>query len=475
MEERDQPAADTPRRHEGRLPTLTLRTRVTALAVLAATVVLVGGYIALQALQRRDIIAEVRGELNEDGEVVTRLLMAHRLNRRLLREDLVQVVDARGVIVSASVPMVGYPPVDFMVPPPERTRTEGHSCRVQAPDGPCYLVTAFRVREGPRTWFVYALAPEPGLVPDVTQAVLTALPVPLGVALTGYATWLAAGRALRPVEKITAELDEITATDLQRRVTVPHREDEIARLAASVNATLDRLEGAVARLRGFVSDVSHELRSPLTGLRMELELALSDVTDERSRETLTTLQDITERLQAVLDDLLAIARLESGKHITKERIELQELADRCVLARPRRARFSVENGEPVIVLGGRSELDRLLTNLLDNADRHAASSVTVIVRSETADDGARTAVIAVLDDGPGVAPEDRGRVFERFTRLSDARHRDAGGTGLGLGIARDIATAHGGSLDLTGRLDGRSGARFVLRLPALPPEEGSQD
>jgi len=438
-------------------------------------VVFGGGYIALQALQRRDAIAEVRDELNELGETAARLLAANRLNRWLLRDDLIQVVDSRGNIVSASVSMAGYPPVDFTVPPPDRTRTEGRSCHVRAPGGPCFLINSFRVHLGSRTWFVYALAPEPGLVPNVPEAVLMALTVPLGVSLTGYATWIAAGRALRPVEEITAELDEITATDLQRRVSVPPREDEIARLAVSVNATLDRLEGAVARLRGFVSDVSHELRSPLTGLRMELELALSDVDDERSRETLSTLQDNTERLETVLDDLLSIARLESGKHITKEPIELQELADRCVLARPRRARFSVENGEPVIVLGGRSELDRLLTNLLDNADRHAASTVTVIVRSETADDGTRTAVIEVLDDGPGVPPEDRERVFERFTRLSDARHRDAGGTGLGLAIARDIATAYGGSLVLTGRLDGRSGARFVLRLPALPPEEGAQD
>jgi signal transduction histidine kinase len=128
----------------------------------------------------------------------------------------------------------------------------------------------------------------------------------------------------------------------------------------------------------------------------------------------------------------------------------------------------------VAVLGGRSELSRLLTNLIDNADRHAVNAVTVAVHVEAAtpgERGVRTAVVEVYDDGPGVAPQDRERVFERFARLREGRHRDAGGTGLGLAISRDIATAHGGSLFLTGREDGLSGARFVLRLPALPPDE----
>jgi signal transduction histidine kinase len=267
---------------------------------------------------------------------------------------------------------------------------------------------------------------------------------------------------LRPVDAIRAELDEITATDLQRRVPVPDHRDEVARLAESVNATLDRLEGAVARLRGYVADVSHELRSPLTGLRMELELALSDPDASDPYETLEAVLVNAERLHAVLDDLLAIARLEANPDFAREPVDLQALADQEVLRRPRRARFTVTDGEPVVVSGGRAELGRLITSLLDNADRHAAGTVTVALRTEP--DG--TALVEVIDDGPGIAAADRERVFERFTRLDEGRHQDAGGTGLGLAVSRDIATAHGGSLVLAEREDGLPGARFVLRLPA---------
>jgi signal transduction histidine kinase len=455
----------------GALSAPTLRARVTAWAVLAAAVLAVAIYIALLALQRRDTLDDTREELAEAGRQVMRLILNDRLHPRILSENLIQVTDDRGALLAASTPIAGYPVVAFPPPTLNETRTEGRSCHVRAPGGRCFLVTVFRLSGGPQKRLIYILAPEPPLVPDVPSAMLQALPIPLVMALTGYATWRGAGRVLRPVEEIRAELIEITATDLQRRVPVPDRDDEIARLARCVNSTLDRLEGAVARLRGFVFDASHELRSPLTGLMTELDMALSETRDPHLREVLEALLDSADRLHAVLNDLLSIAKLESGPQIAKERIDLQELADECVLARPRRARFAVEGGEPVSVRGGRSELTRLLTNLVDNADRHAASSVTLTVATEPAEGGGRTAVIEVYDDGPGIAPEDRERVFERFIRLSEGRHRDAGGTGLGLAISRDIATAHGGSLVLTDRLDGRSGARFVVRLPALPPEE----
>jgi signal transduction histidine kinase len=312
-------------------------------------------------------------------------------------------------------------------------------------------------------------------VPDTRVVLLVGLALAVVVVLVGYGTWHGVGRALRPVNEIRAELDEITATDLERRVPVPGHNDEIARLAESVNATLDRLEGSVARLRGFVSDVSHELRSPLTGLRMELELALSDPAESYPRSTLESLLESAGRLQGVLDDLLALARLEYGPQILRDRVELQELADQSVLARPRRARFTVEGGEPVVVRGGRAELGRLLVNLLDNADRHAAAAVTVTVCTEAGPGAGRTAVVEVYDDGRRIAPEERERVFERFTRLAEGRHADAGGTGLSLSISRDIAVAHGGSLIITDRADGLTGARFILRLPVAEAAETGRE
>ncbi|XVQ12550.1 sensor histidine kinase [Spirillospora sp. CA-255316] len=472
MKARDPASARTPWTRRGVLRDPAIRIRVTAWAVLVVGVLTLGLYIAALALVRQAHVSDLRSDLSRSARQIAGLTSADHIVPRLVAEGLIQVVDGRGTIVATTGDMLGYPPVNFAPPPPMLNYREGRSCKIDAPGGRCFIVIVYRVGEGPEQRLVYALAPEPGLVPRVDVALAGLVLVPGISAVVGSLTWHAAGRVLRPVEDIRAELDEITATDLERRVPVPARSDEIARLAESVNATLDRLEGAVARLRGFVSDVSHELRSPLTGLRMELELALSDPEESDAYETLEAVLVNAERLHAVLDDLLAIARLEADPQIAKERIDLQALADQEVLNRPRRSRFTVSGGDPLLVRGGRSELARLLTNLLDNADRHAASEVTVTLGVEPHDGAgavgsARTAVVEVYDDGPGIAPADRERVFERFTRLAEGRHRDAGGTGLGLAIARDIAVAHGGSLVLTERPDGRPGARFVLRLPAV--------
>ncbi|MFF5260753.1 sensor histidine kinase [Actinomadura viridis] len=472
----------------------TIRVRLTAWAVLISSLLALAVFVAALALIRQEEVANQRTALIYTGREVADAAQYGHLRGRLVPKEYVQVVDTNGRVVSTTRTMEGYPVVDFTPPDRPGTRRDGHSCRIQAPGGECFLVSAFRVGTGPSQRIIYTLAPEPGLIPRPELAALVALGIPVMGALMGFLTWQVVGNALRPVEAVRAELDEITATDLERRVPVPDGGSEVARLAESVNATLDRLETAVARLRGFVSDVSHELRSPLTGLRMELELALSDPLARDSRESLEAVLINAERLHAVLDDLLAIARLEASPELPRERVDLQALADQEVLRRPRRSRFTVTGGEPVIVHGGRSELGRLLTNLLDNADRHAAGAVTVSVRTEpgpvpvpgrperepagrepaapAGTPGAaepaepRTAVVEVYDDGPGVAPEDRERVFERFTRLAEARHSDAGGTGLGLAISRDIAEAHGGTLVLTDRADGRPGARLLLRLPA---------
>ncbi|MFC5751949.1 sensor histidine kinase [Actinomadura rugatobispora] len=472
MKARDPASTRIPWTRRGVLLDPAIRVRVTAWAALVTGILALGLYIAALALVHQAHINDLKSDLSRSARQIAALSRANRIVPRLVSEGLIQVVDGRGAIVASTHGIAGYPPVNFAPPPPMLNYREGRSCEIDAPGGRCFVVVVYRVGEGPAQRLVYSLAPEPGIVPRVDVALAGLVIVPGLASVVGYLTWHAAGRVLRPVEDIRAELDEITATDLERRVPVPDRSDEIARLAESVNATLDRLEGAVARLRGFVSDVSHELRSPLTGLRMELELALSDPEESDAYETLEAVLVNAERLHAVLDDLLAIARLEADPNIAKERVDLQALADQEVLNRPRRSRFTVSGGDPVIVQGGRSELARLVTNLLDNADRHAASEVTVTLGVEPHDGAgalgsARTAVIEVYDDGPGVAPADRERVFERFTRLAEGRHRDAGGTGLGLAIARDIAVAHGGTLTLTDRPDGRPGARFVLRLPAV--------
>ncbi|MFI1800866.1 sensor histidine kinase [Streptomyces sp. NPDC020379] len=280
----------------------------------------------------------------------------------------------------------------------------------------------------------------------------------VGTAAVAGVAWFAAGRVLRPVEAIRIQFAELSAGHLDRRVPVPRTRDEVARLAETMNSTLERLQSSVDRQRAFVSDASHELRSPLAALRAELEIALAHPgTVEWTAVAQGALGD-ARRLEQLTTDLLLLARLDAALPGT-ERFDLVALVHDETRRRrtPARLRLRVEaDPSPVVVDGHRGLLARLLANLLDNAERHAATTVTVIV--------ARTE-LHVQDDGPGIAPADRRRVFERFTRLDDARTRETGGTGLGLAIAHRIATAHGATLSIT---DSERGARFTLKLPMVP-------
>ncbi|MFE3454929.1 ATP-binding protein [Nonomuraea sp. NPDC059194] len=274
--------------------------------------------------------------------------------------------------------------------------------------------------------------------------------VPLLLAVVAGMTWFSVGRALAPVAAIRAKVADITARDLHQRVPVPESGDEIARLATTVNGTLDRLETAVERHKQFVADAAHELRSPIATLRARMELA------EPTDLSTEALADV-DRLQRLAGDLLLLARLDAGEPLKAEEVDLGQVVAEESL-RPGAA-VTLDISPDVVISGSRGHLARLVTNLVDNAVRHAATAVEVRVRGK---DGA--AVLEVLDDGPGIPSEHREAVFDRFTRLDEARARDGGGVGLGLPIARDIATLHGGTLAVR---DGGFVARFPLRGPAV--------
>ncbi|MCE6996552.1 HAMP domain-containing histidine kinase [Saccharothrix sp. S26] len=281
-------------------------------------------------------------------------------------------------------------------------------------------------------------------------------------ALFAFVVWFATGRVLRPVQAIRRELADITGHDLARRVPVPGTRNEIARLAVTVNATLDRLQAAVEENRRFVADASHELRSPIAALRAELEIAHAhpDLTDWRAVVD-GALRD-TYRLQQLAGDLLLLARLDHAPAAASDDVvDLVELVRTETARRGDRVPALDLGDRPVRVRGSRPLLARLLANLLDNAERHAADRVTVRL---TEADG--VAWLHVVDDGPGIPPEDRERVFERFTRLDDARTRETGGTGLGLPIARRIARLHRGALDVADAPD-HGGACLTATLPVV--------
>ncbi|MFJ1971776.1 ATP-binding protein [Streptomyces sp. NPDC087903] len=298
------------------------------------------------------------------------------------------------------------------------------------------------------------LAAEQSAVSTATTVLLIGFPLLLGV--VAGVTWLVTRRALRPVEGIRREMAAITASeDLARRVPVPATHDEVARLARTTNETLAALQTSVERQRRFVADASHELRSPIASLRTQLEVGAA----HPGLLDLDGAVEDTVRLQRLAADLLLLARLDAGERPGEARFDLAGLA---VEEAGRRPGVTVRAPETVEVAGSRGQSGRLLANLLDNAQRHARSAVTLAVRREGA-----WAVAEVADDGDGVPEGDRERIFERFVRLDDARSRDDGGAGLGLAIARDVAVRHGGTLTVGDAPAG--GALFVLRLPLARP------
>jgi signal transduction histidine kinase len=282
--------------------------------------------------------------------------------------------------------------------------------------------------------------------------------LPAAVLFVAAVAWWAAGRALRPVDRMRAELARITAMDMSSRVPQPRTGDEIARLAETMNATLDRLADAAERQRRFVADAAHELRSPLAGLRNTVEVAAAhgDAADPAALHT------AIERLQRLTDDLLLLARLERLAPPTGRPVDIAAIAEELVGERSYRVppdeRFTVVVPEPALVIGREEELGRLLRNLLDNASRYARERVIVSVAKPEPG----LVRVEVRDDGPGIPAADRERIFERFTRVDEARDRGHGGAGLGLAIARDVAVRHGGSLYAA---DTTIGARFVVELP----------
>jgi len=329
--------------------------------------------------------------------------------------------------------------------------------------------TLTRAIETPAGDFVITAAAPADQVQRNVEALTDRLAVglPALVALVGVIAWVLVGRALRPVEAMRAEAERITASTLHRRLPQPPTDDEIGRLAHTMNTMLDRLETASARQRRFVSDASHELRSPIATLRAGLEVARSKPGPPGWPARVDGLIAEESRLESLVDDLLLLAAHDETGPITAPAapVDLTDLA-REEGQRPRRVPVQIvppaTGDRAVVVDGARPQLARALSNLVDNAARHAATVVRISV-SEDRD----TARFVVDDDGPGIPPEDRERVFERFTRLDGGRARHEGGSGLGLAVVHAIVTDHRGSI----RVDDSplGGARFVAELPAIPP------
>ncbi|MFH9893587.1 sensor histidine kinase [Streptomyces luteogriseus] len=461
-----------------------VRARATLGATLVVAVALVAAGAAVLLSLRSNLIGEAGTQAERSARAVASELAAGTPYDKLSGLDgddgPVQVLDEHGRLVAASEDLerISGTDTDRVKPQPavkpsgdddddddaaeplEAGEISGESVFSNGSatidgDAEDYRFAAVEVETHDRGHLtVYAgspLAAEHGAVRSALTVMLIGFPLLLGV--VAAVTWLVTRRALRPVEGIRREMAAIThSEDLARRVPEPDTHDEVARLASTTNETLAALETSVERQRRFVADASHELRSPIASLRTQLEVAAAhpELLD------LDGAVEDTVRLQRLAADLLLLARLDAGERPNDARVDLAGLAREAAEGR----RGVTVDAEPVEVAGSRGQLGRVLANLLDNAQRHARSAVTVHVRRE----GDR-AVVGVADDGDGVPEDDRERIFERFVRLDAARSRDDGGAGLGLAIARDVAVRHGGTL--TAGRGPAGGALFELRLPLV--------
>ncbi|MFG2007382.1 sensor histidine kinase [Spirillospora sp. NPDC048911] len=444
-----------------RLLPRSIRGRDTVISAVVAVLVLSALATATDMLLRNML---TQGAL-EDAQFVARQASAAVREGTLdnpIREDaggaaLVQLVSSGGLVLAASAKAAGQPPLAEVRPRPE-SRVRGVTTCL---DDECYAVWAIRVTTAPDSPTVYGASRLPWVMTSGLLEVLLAAAVLALAALIAWTTWQVVGRTLRPVEEIRLQLAEISGSDLARRVPEPPGADEIAHLARTANETLDRLEQSVTRQRQFASDAAHELRTPITGLRVNLEdLAMYPNDTDIPAATQAALR-ATDRLESIVADLLLLARIGTVASV-REEVDLAELVRAEVATRTWIAALRTRLAPGLAITGVRLQLARLLGNLLDNAERHAKEAIEIEVRRDAEDAG--MAVLVVTDDGPGIPRADRERVFDRFTRLDPARSRGSGGAGLGLAIARDIALAHGGSLRIE---DSVRGARFVLRLPLL--------
>jgi signal transduction histidine kinase len=457
---------DPPSRlQEVRLRLGTVRVRTTVAAVVVVGLAMAVGALLLVTVLRGTLTREVRTAAQLRGQDVAELLASDGSGTRPLAvgeadELLIQVLDEQGRVANASPNAAGMAPVARLGP--------GESGVVEVPvdapiedDGAFLAVATGADTPLGRRTVVVARSTE--AVEETTAVVIQVLAIglPLLLAVVALTTWIVVGRALAPVEAIRTEVDAISAAALHRRVPDPPADDEIGRLARTMNRMLARLEQAQARQRRLVSDASHELRSPVAAIRQHAEVALAHPGRTTAGELAETVLAEDLRLQRLAEDLLLLTRADEQSLALRRRpVDLDDL----VFDEARRLRgagglridtTAVSAGR---VDGDAAALRRMVRNLADNAARHAGGRLAFSVAER---DG--TVLLAVDDDGPGIPVADRERVFERFVRLDGARSRDDGGSGLGLAIVAELAAVHGGTVAIASSSLG--GARVEVTLP----------
>ncbi|SEH76149.1 Signal transduction histidine kinase [Mycolicibacterium rutilum] len=436
-------------------------------AFVAATVVLVAFGLAGAAFATglyRIMLSSVDSAGADRVAAIATAIEAGELNRvdqALLATDqrivAVQVIRENGVVVlrSPSAPSTPLVPLGEIgdglhIGMPGQTSPFG-SIRLSA-----------QTVDGAGGRFTILVGEDAATVASTVRTVVVALAVsgPIVVVVSALATYLLVRRSMRSVDEIRSRVADITTSDLTGRVPVPDSRDEIAALAVTMNEMLARIEAGHAAQRRFVGDASHELRSPLTTIVSALEVATAHPELLTRELATTTLIPEVQRMKVLVDDLLLLARAdEQMLGIHRDDVDLDDIAATEVERLRRETTLTVKAViAPVRLVGDAESLSRVLRNLLDNAARHATTTVELQV-AQSGD----TAVLVVSDDGPGIPVQDRVRVFDRFVRLEPDRSRSRGGAGLGLAIVREIVAAHRGTAVIADRPGG--GAAVTVELP----------
>lgn len=326
-----------------------------------------------------------------------------------------------------------------------------------------FLMVERGVVTGEGTMTVAAMASlAPAYEAAKTAAVLLATAFAVLLVFVAALSWMLAARTLRPVEQMRAAADSISIGDLSERIPVPEKDADLSRLAGTFNAMLARLEASVAEQRRFVSDASHELKSPVAAIRIMLETMRDHPDAVDVNELLDDLMGENERVSGIVSDLLLLARQDEGvSRLNKEPIDMCDLLyEEAALLKGRTTNeIDVSDVQPVVCSADHEALSHAVRNLMDNAARYAKTRVKVSCAQT--DDAVR---ITVSDDGKGIAPEDRERVFGRFVRLEEGRSRKEGSTGLGLAVVKTVAAQHGGTAMFVEPELG--GATAVLEIPS---------
>jgi len=424
--------------------------------------------IVVDATGRASVVTAAQ---NEQTPAVSSLIHLPDLARALAGDPAAtstyQAATARGpyLVALAVLPAAkGKAPGDTPVPAPAT------GAPALAPGGP-------NVTGAASTRRVLALAES--LTPvDTTAAevgLLTLVGAALALLLATALGTLLVRRSLRPLTRVATAANAMAAGDYARRVAVPPAHDEVGHLASSFNAMAAAVEDAFATQRRFVADAAHELRTPLTALGGYADvLLLGAASDPHDlAEALEAMRGETHRMTRLVNDLLALARLDNRQlalHWTNVDLAaiLRDAWTGARLLHPDR-RVTLDLSTPmVIVRGDVDRLGQVVANLIDNAVKFTEPGGHIGLALHTKEDGA---VLAVRDDGAGIAPEDLPRVRERFYRADEARSRATGGTGLGLSIVEAIVAAHGGSLDIASRRD--QGTTVTVRLPSARTAPGA--